>query len=1519
MSGRFRAPARIACLALAAYASAALALDPRDIVFACPCSAEWVAGESGGPGTLTLHAGVRSHRATESGEVRWAGFDASGFWGIWDGNGGAVVGRVSARDSLRGEWTIALDGLNTKGFFEVHLVEQVGRDAQGEAEWHRHEKLALWPVPARDGVQPERYVDILTDTDGDGVGDVNERLAGTAWDDPASTPGESVVDVLALFAAEFRDAEDGYPYTRMQHVLSVTSAVFEDSDTNIRLRTVGMSEVELVEGGQALAEPRDALMESHGADVSLQFGPDGVCSGAGGCARVGAAWGTRWSYRFAGIRGSVSALIAAHELGHVMGLVHSALQGETHGAWRWSRGHHVTPRGESRALGTIMTYANEWVMDGVFSSPLTDCGWDRCGVDRNERDGADAVQSLDRLRFQIAAHRAPAADSDGDGFVDAADAAPDDPGDWLDIDGDGIGDNADPDDDNDGTPDEDDVFPFNPDEWADIDRDGIGDNADDDVPDPSPFRDLALRTAVEEALDKAAGAPITAGEMASLTELDAWRRDIRDLTGLELATGLGMLLLGSNQIRELAPLAELTGLRVLDLVDNPVEDITALSGLTTLEKLSLSDTRVNVADVLGLPYLNSLSHLGVGGLGLSDLTPLSALTELRSLNLRDNAIDDIDPLKGLVNLEGLFLQGNRVTDVSPLTGMTGLRYLYLQDNAIDDIGPLKGLVNLEGLGLIFNRIADVSPLSAMTGLRSLYLHSNAIDDIDPLKGLVNLEWLGLAGNRIADVTPLNGLVNVRWLDLSRNRISNIGPLVDRSIFGGADAAGAWVGLDRNPLDEKSIEEHVPTLESWGIEVNFRVPSGTEVSVVDPTLRAAIAETLAGGAVGVDSDSSDWPINGLRRLRLRGRGVTSLAGLEAASNLLSIWAGSNRISDLGPLAGLPELTDLDLHDNRISDLAPLVENADFADGDSLVLDGNPLNEDSLNTHVPALIERGVDVSVGSVLLSVVAGGNAVRFDVSGYFEAILGAVATLTVSVDDSAVAAATMDGGVLVLTPGAYAGHMTATVTAETGAGETEALEFLVTVRGPWMAPFVPRAADPVRQGFVRIVNDGARAADVSIVAIDDAGTRYPPASLVVERGRAVHFNSQDLETGNASKGLTGSTGEGTGDWRLEIESTEELKVASYIRTSDGFLTAMHDTAERRESGYFVPVFNPASNANQVSSLRLTNLDGEPREATITGVDDRGESPGDEVRVDIAAGATVTLPATDLEKGTGIGQGALGDGGGKWRLNVASDGELAVVSLLASPEGHLTNLSAGAPSSQLDDRVHTVPLFPSASDALGRQGFVRVIDRSGQGARVRIRPYDDSGRSHELLTLEVGAGQAAHFNSDDLELGNAGKGLEGSTGSGEGGWRLEFSSGRDIEVLAYVRTPGGFLTAMHNVVDPRGRRYDVVTFNPGSNTAQASRLRIVNPGSRPAHLSVAGIDDAGASPGEVLRVSVPAEEAVTLTAARLESGGGGSRGSLGDGSGKWRLHVDSEQPVIVMSLLSSPTGHLTNLSTTGGH
>lgn len=78
-------------------------------------------------------------------------------------------------------------------------------------------------------------------------------------------------------------------------------------------------------------------------------------------------------------------------------------------------------------------------------------------------------------------------------------------------------------------------------------------------------------------------------------------------------------------------------------------------------------------------------------------------------------------------------------------------------------------------------------------------------------------------------------------------------------------------------------------------------------------------------------------------------------------------------------------------------------------------------------------------------------------------------------------------------------------------------------------------------------------------------------------------------------------------------------------------------------------------------------------------------------------------------------------------------------------------------------------------------------------------------------------------------------------------------------------------------------------------------------------MSIEGVDDAGESRGgsrcrEGLRArSRPGP---------LETGDAeGLSGALGTGVGKWRLVVTSERSIQVMSLLSSPAGHLTNLST----
>ena len=1640
------------------WTSATSGGDRRDIVFDCPCTAEWVANSTGNGGTLTISAGIRSLRSTVSGEVRLS--DRS-----WDGAGGAIAGQLSERETLRGLWSLPFVQPPTNTVIEVHLLEETARDPGGSPQWHRHEALALWPVSAEDGADPIQYVDIFTDSDRDGVGDVNERLAGTAEDDPNSTPGESVIDVLVLYTKAFAEAEIGYPYTRALHAVSVASALLEDSDTGIRLHTIGLSEVELGESGWAQAESRQELMERHGADLSIQFGPIGPCTAAG-CAEVGASKTSRWSDAQSW-DSEVSAWLSAHELGHAMGLAHSARQGEAFGAWRWSRGHYLTPRGDTPRWGTIMSYG--WsILGGVFSDPDRDCGDGPCGVAESQLEGANAVASLEVLRFQIAANRQRGVDSDGDGIVDAADAAPDDPNDWFDVDGDGIADNADPDDDNDGIADSDDAFPFDSTEWEDVDLDGIGDNADEDVRDLTPFRDPALRTVVESALGKDAGASITAEDMVQLRTLDAWHRDIEDLHGLEQAIALSWIQLGGNRVEDLAPLSGLNSLRLLDLSDNvvkrldslselselqwlylsnnPISDISVLKGMVSLQMLALDNTEVAYSDVLALPYLGRLLGLGIGGLGIEDVSTLSSMTQLRSLylsnnhlvdispladlvglwtlemsgnaisdtstlgvmsrldylSLSDNEVEDITALSNLVNLLTLNISRNRISNLLPLSTMKQLRYLHVNDNVVEEIESLAVLDNMEVLDISDNRISDLSPLSAMKQLRFLNAKGNSIADIEALANLTDLETLqiaknrikdlsslssmnqlrdldmedntlaevtalanltnletlrlarnrisdlsslssmnqllyldvadngvvdievlanlmsvvnlNLARNRIKDISPLGQLSGVRSLDLTGNAVSDIGALINQSVF----AKGAYVNLDGNPLNESSVDDHIPKLRSWGIQVRFTRAGSkvTSIPIIDPTLRSLIAETLSYADLHVDDQVTGWPIDQLRELRASGTGITGLIGLESAQGLMRIFAASNRLSDLSPLAGLSQLESLDLRFNRITDLGPLVANSNLAEGAWVTLDGNPLSEESVNKQVPALRERGVKIEIGTVLLTVSTNGEARSFEVSGYFGSLLGDEIGLAAHAQDDSLVKVEIADGKLIVASAGKAGKVAVEVTGYNASGEAETLNFLVTVRGPWIVPLFPSADDlSGYQGVVRIANQDRYPGEVSIVAIDDTGARRPPLSLSVGSGSAVGLNSADIENGNRNKGLSGASGSATGNWRLELESPYEYEILAYIQTGSGFLTAMHDIVPAVDNVHQVDTFNPASNLDQVSSLRLVNRAESVATATITGIDDQGLSPGGPVQVDLPAGAAVTLTAEDLETGAAGLRGSLGDGQGKWRLQVESDTDLEVMSLLASSAADLlANLSTG-PVVPREDGVHVVPMFLSATDPFGRQGVLRVINRTNEEGVVRILPYGDGGQRYEALELSLAARQAAHISSDDLELGASAKGLVGSTGSGIGDWRLELSSDLDIDVLAYVRTQDGFLTPIHDVVPNSGRRYDVATFNQASNTKQVSKLRIVNVASQAAHVLIAGIDDTGGSPGgDNVRLSIPAGMTMTLTSTQLEEGAYGLRGALGDGSGKWRLMVDCEQPILLMNLLESPTGQLTNLS-----
>ena len=650
-------------------------------------------------------------------------------------------------------------------------------------------------------------------------------------------------------------------------------------------------------------------------------------------------------------------------------------------------------------------------------------------------------------------------------------------------------------------------------------------------------------------------------------------------------------------------------------------------------------------------------------------------------------------------------------------------------------------------------------------------------------------------------------------------------------------------------------------------------------------------------------------------------VADLAPLADLTSLSVVHLGGNEISDIGPLAGLT-LFALSLNDNVIEDFAPL---ADMTSLLSLALDGNSIRDlPILPTSLRFLYLTNNSISDIAPLANLY---GLIELQLSGNSITSLAPLADISLNylfLNDNRVTDLThlnietlvelhlRNNAVEDLSP-LLRGDRLAMVDVRGNPLSGEAVSILkslreagTTVLAGEAVPYFP-AAGTGREGFVRVINRSDTDGEVFVEAVDDAGVRFGPVRLQVGARRAVHFTSADLENGNAAKGFRVGIGEpSAGDWRLALISSLDIEVLSYVRTADGFVTAMHDVAPEA----VLPTFNPGSNKEQQSILRVVNTEAEPAKWVTGGYDDRGLWHPMVGAIKVRPGHALTLTAEALENAHG-----LGDGHGKWRLRVRGFPWLAM-SLLASPSGHLTNLSTVPNNIEaLTDgaRRHRVPLFPAARGM--RQGFVRVINRSNLPGEAVIEAVDDEGNRSGPARLEIPPLQTVHFNSNDLEAGNAAKGLSGGVGIGEGDWRLELTSTLDLQVLSYVRTADGFLTSVHDLAPlATDGSHRVVFFNPGSNTRQVSKLRLINNGNRAASTTITGVDDEGSNSGTV-SVTVPAASALTFTAAELEAGGGHLSGSLGDGAGKWRLRVSSNIPLAVMSLLESPTGHLANVST----
>ncbi len=167
------------------------------------------------------------------------------------------------------------------------------------------------------------------------------------------------------------------------------------------------------------------------------------------------------------------------------------------------------------------------------------------------------------------------------------------------------------------------------------------------------------------------------------------------------------------------------------------------------------------------------------------------------------------------------------------------------------------------------------------------------------------------------------------------------------------------------------------------------PATTTVNIPDSNLRAKI-ETALGKGSGDPISSAEMET--LTSLNAQDASISTLTGLETATNLTILKLGDNSVSNLSPLTGLTKLTELQIWDNSISNISAV---AGLTQLTRLYLWGNTISDIS---HVAGLTNlthlRLGENSISNI--SAVAGlTNLIHLNVKENAISDISAIARLT--------------------------------------------------------------------------------------------------------------------------------------------------------------------------------------------------------------------------------------------------------------------------------------------------------------------------------------------------------------------------------------------------------------------------------------------------------------------------------------------------------------------------------------------
>lgn len=219
------------------------------------------------------------------------------------------------------------------------------------------------------------------------------------------------------------------------------------------------------------------------------------------------------------------------------------------------------------------------------------------------------------------------------------------------------------------------------------------------------------------------------------------------------------------------------------------------------------------------------------------------------------------------------------------------------------------------------KITDISDLAVLQNLKELNLNYNSIGDLTPLANLKNLEWLTVNTNQVSDISPLAGLDKIETIDLSNNTVSDFSALGEMEALARVTVYNTGItDADFGSFLDLLKKEQVTKLDLGGNQITefgrlAEFPKLEKAALWDSHIDDAKLRQLVDVVKGLPA---------FDQFALKGNQITDVTPLAELPNLRVINLNNNQIRDISPLGSLQHLEELRIANNQITDFSP-VEN------------------------------------------------------------------------------------------------------------------------------------------------------------------------------------------------------------------------------------------------------------------------------------------------------------------------------------------------------------------------------------------------------------------------------------------------------------------------------------------------------------------------------------------------------------------------------------------------------------------